>query len=233
MRPSFHGAKQGVTGSCHLRECAGLKVLVDCGMYQGGHEIAEENTRPFGFDPAQIDFLLLTHAHLDHCGRIPPLVREGFEGAIITTGASRDLAKLVLLDSAHLQEEEARRAARWVCTPPSPCIPWRIPCGRWTSLAVRPPRTSPFSSARGSRYASSTPDTSWDRRPWSASSTSTAIRGQWSSPAIWATGVAPSCAHPPHRRRPIMWSWRPPMETGPTRIWGTRWRNSTRRSWTR
>lgn len=113
MKLSFHGADQGVTGSCHLLECAGLKVLVDCGMYQGGHEIAEENARPFGFDPAEIDFLLLTHAHLDHCGRIPLLVREGFKGEIITTGASRDLAKLVLLDSAHLQEEEARRASRW------------------------------------------------------------------------------------------------------------------------
>jgi metallo-beta-lactamase family protein len=82
-------------------------MLIDCGLYQGGRELAEENTEPFGFDPQEIDFLLLTHAHLDHCGRIPLLVRRGFRGEIITTAASRELAKLVMLDAAHLQEEEA------------------------------------------------------------------------------------------------------------------------------
>lgn len=113
---SFHGADQGVTGSCHLVECGGARVLIDCGLYQGGHSIEEENTEPFGFEPADIDVLLLTHAHLDHCGRIPLLARRGFRGEIITTSASRELARLVMLDAAHLQEEEAarnnRRAAR-------------------------------------------------------------------------------------------------------------------------
>ena len=112
MKISFHGADQGVTGSCHLLECAGKRVLVDCGMYQGGRELAEENAEPFGFDPATIDFLLLTHAHLDHCGRIPLLVKRGFTGEIITTAASLELAKLVMLDSAGLQEEEARYQSR-------------------------------------------------------------------------------------------------------------------------
>ncbi|MCG6966415.1 MAG: MBL fold metallo-hydrolase [Chromatiaceae bacterium] len=107
MRLSFHGAAGGVTGSCHLVECAGSKILIDCGLYQGGREIEEENRESFGFDPSEIDFLLLTHAHLDHCGRIPLLVARGFRGEIIATAASRELARLVLLDAADLQEEEA------------------------------------------------------------------------------------------------------------------------------
>ncbi len=112
MKISFHGADQGVTGSCHLLECAGKRVLIDCGLYQGGREIAEENSQPFGFEPADIDYLLLTHAHLDHCGRIPLLVKRGFSGEVITTAASIELARLVMLDSAGLQEEEARYQLR-------------------------------------------------------------------------------------------------------------------------
>jgi metallo-beta-lactamase family protein len=112
LKISFHGADRGVTGSCHMIECAGKRILIDCGLYQGGREIEEENAEDFGFDPANIDFLLLTHAHLDHCGRIPLLTKRGFKGEIITTGASRELARLVLLDSAHLQEEEAKYQSR-------------------------------------------------------------------------------------------------------------------------
>ncbi len=114
MKISFHGADQEVTGSCHLLECNGKRILIDCGMYQGGRELTEENAEPFGFDPADIDYLLLTHAHLDHCGRIPLLVKRGFTGEIITTSASRELAKLVMLDAAHLQEEEAEWQSRKV-----------------------------------------------------------------------------------------------------------------------
>ena len=107
MKISFHGADREVTGSCHLVQCGGTNLLIDCGMFQGGRELEEENTRPFGFEPPAIDYLLLTHAHLDHCGRIPLLVKRGFRGEIITTAASRELAKLVMLDAAHLQEEDA------------------------------------------------------------------------------------------------------------------------------
>ncbi len=106
MEISFHGADRGVTGSCHLVSCAGRKILIDCGMYQGGRELDEENSEPFGFDPKQIDFVLLTHAHLDHCGRLPLLAKRGFRGEIITTSATRELARLVMVDAAHLQEEE-------------------------------------------------------------------------------------------------------------------------------
>ena len=112
MKLSFYGADRSVTGSCHMVECAGKRILIDCGMYQGSHELDEENSQPFGFDPASIDYVLLTHAHLDHCGRLPLLAKRGFHGEIITTAASRELARLVMLDAAHLQEEDARYRAR-------------------------------------------------------------------------------------------------------------------------
>src|SRR5512137_2581888 len=112
MKLSFHGADHDVTGSCHMIECAGKRILIDCGLFQGARELAEENAEPFGFDPASIDYLLLTHAHLDHCGRLPLLVKRGFRGEIVTTSASRELARLVMLDSGHLQEEEARASLR-------------------------------------------------------------------------------------------------------------------------
>ena len=112
MKLSFHGADRDVTGSCHLLECAGKRILIDCGLFQGGREIDEENAADFGFDPAGIDILLLTHAHLDHCGRIPLLVKRGFRGEIIATDATRELARVVMLDAAHLHMEESERHVR-------------------------------------------------------------------------------------------------------------------------
>ena len=112
MRLSFHGADRSVTGSCHLVECAGKRILIDCGLHQGSRELDEENTMPFGFDAAAIDYVLLTHAHLDHCGRLPLLAKRGFRGEIIMTSASRELARLVMLDAAHLQEEDVHFRAR-------------------------------------------------------------------------------------------------------------------------
>ena len=111
MKLSFHGADRSVTGSCHAIECAGKTILVDCGLFQGDRGTEAANAGDFGFDPAGVDFLLLTHAHLDHCGRIPLLVKRGFRGEIIATAATRDLARLVLLDAARLQEEETQRRA--------------------------------------------------------------------------------------------------------------------------
>ena len=112
MKLSFHGADRGVTGSCHLVQCAGKRVLIDCGLYQGGGELREDNTAAFGFDAQSIDYVLLTHAHLDHCGRLPLLVKRGFRGEILATPATRELARVVLLDAAHLQEDEAQYQAR-------------------------------------------------------------------------------------------------------------------------
>ncbi len=112
MKLSYYGADRSVTGSCHMVECAGKRILIDCGLYQGNRELVEENSHPFGFDAASIDYVLLTHAHLDHCGRLPLLAKRGFRGEIITTAASRELARLVMLDAAHLQEEDARYRTR-------------------------------------------------------------------------------------------------------------------------
>ncbi len=108
MKLEFHGADRNVTGSCHLVRCQDKCILIDCGMYQGGREMDEENRQDFGFDPASVDVLLLTHGHLDHCGRIPLLVKKGFKGKIVTTAATRELARLVMLDSAGIQEEDAK-----------------------------------------------------------------------------------------------------------------------------
>lgn len=112
MKISFHGADRDVTGSCHLVECGDTRVLVDCGLFQGGRALEKENAGDFGFDPSEVDLLLLTHAHLDHCGRIPLLIRRGFEGEIVATAATRELARLIMLDSAHIMEEDAKRRAR-------------------------------------------------------------------------------------------------------------------------
>jgi metallo-beta-lactamase family protein len=112
VKLSFHGADRDVTGSCHLIEVAGKRILIDCGLYQGSRELDEENAESFGFDPREIDMVLLTHAHLDHCGRLPLLVKRGFKGEIITTAATAELARLVMVDSANLQEEDARFRAK-------------------------------------------------------------------------------------------------------------------------
>jgi metallo-beta-lactamase family protein len=99
------GAAEVVTGSCHLLELdKGLTIMIDCGMFQGKNE--DKNRQNFGFDPKKVDILLITHAHLDHVGRIPKLVKEGFSGKVITLRSTMDLAQVVLLDSAHLMEEE-------------------------------------------------------------------------------------------------------------------------------
>ena len=101
------GAAEVVTGSCHLLQIKNEPtVMVDCGMFQGRNE--EKNFEPFGFEPSKVDILLITHAHLDHVGRIPKLVNEGFNGRIVALKSTIDLAEVVLLDSAHLMEEEFR-----------------------------------------------------------------------------------------------------------------------------
>jgi metallo-beta-lactamase family protein len=108
----FLGAVGTVTGSQFLVSAGGRRVLVDCGMFQGSPEEIARNRRPFAFAADGLDALLLTHAHLDHCGRIPALVRAGFRGPIHATGGTVDLAEIVLRDSAKLQEEAAERWRR-------------------------------------------------------------------------------------------------------------------------
>ena len=112
MSIRFLGAAREVTGSCYLIEATGLRFLVDCGMVQGGREAPARNRKPFDFDPRAIDFVLLTHAHIDHSGLLPKLTRAGFAGPIYTTEATADLLGVMLPDSAHIQESDAERARR-------------------------------------------------------------------------------------------------------------------------
>jgi Cft2 family RNA processing exonuclease len=109
----FLGGATTVTGSQYLLETGRARVLIDCGMFQGSPNEAVRNRVPLAYDPATLDVMLLTHAHLDHCGLIPHVVNEGYRGRIIATSGTCELAELVLLDSGKLQEEFAKREARW------------------------------------------------------------------------------------------------------------------------
>ena len=113
MELTFLGAATTVTGSQFLLETRQARILVDCGMFQGGPNEAIRNRVPLGYEAAELDAILLTHAHLDHCGLIPVVVREGFRGPIRATAGTIELARLVLMDSGRLQEEFAKRGARW------------------------------------------------------------------------------------------------------------------------
>lgn len=107
MKISFHGAAQEVTGSCTLLETEKSKFVVDCGVFQGKEFFDTRNLDKFKFDASAVDFVLLTHAHLDHCGRIPKLFKEGFFGKVYCTPPTRDFAEIMLLDSARVIAEEA------------------------------------------------------------------------------------------------------------------------------
>ncbi len=107
IKLKFFGAAQNVTGSCYLVEVGGLRVLVDCGLYQE-RDLKQRNWDPFPVSAESIDTVLLTHAHLDHCGRLPKLVKEGFRGKILCTPATSEIAQIIMKDSAYLQEEDVK-----------------------------------------------------------------------------------------------------------------------------
>lgn len=112
MHVTFCGAAETVTGSCHLIEASGKRILVDCGMFQGERSLRQRNREPFPFEPSSIDCLVLSHAHLDHCGLVPKLVRDGFRGEILCTPPTAEIARVILADSAHIQVEDAAYRAR-------------------------------------------------------------------------------------------------------------------------
>ena len=126
IKLKFLGAAQNVTGSRHLLEANGTKILVDCGLYQE-RQFRARNWEPFTCPPESLDTVLLTHAHLDHCGLLPKLVKEGFKGRIYCTAATAEIAQIILLDSAHLQEEDAefkrKRHKRERRESPYPVVP--------------------------------------------------------------------------------------------------------------
>ena len=107
MKIQFCGASTGVTGSCHLIKTENHKVLLDCGQFQGGKAQEALNYEDFPFDPAEIDYVILSHAHIDHCGRVPLLIKRGFKGSIYCTDATADLLDVMLKDSGYIHEKEA------------------------------------------------------------------------------------------------------------------------------
>ena len=112
MKIKFCGAAAGVTGSCHLLSTENHKILLDCGQFQGGKAQDALNEEPFPFDPAEIECVVLSHAHIDHCGRLPLLVKRGFKGAIYCTDATADLLEVMLKDSGFIHEKEAEWQSR-------------------------------------------------------------------------------------------------------------------------
>ncbi len=109
---TFLGAAGTVTGSKYLVEANGKRLLVDCGIFQGSNELSDRNYQPLSIDPKTIDYVVLTHAHLDHTGWLPCLVKAGYHGPIYANPATIELTSLLLKDSAHLQEEDTRNALK-------------------------------------------------------------------------------------------------------------------------
>lgn len=124
----FMGAVRTVTGSMHIVETNGKRILIDCGLYQGRRKEAEERNRHLPFDPESIDVMILTHAHIDHSGNIPTLVKKGFDGNIFATHATRELCSVMLRDSAHVQQKDAefvnKKHAKKGLPPVEPLYTW-------------------------------------------------------------------------------------------------------------
>ncbi len=136
---AFHGAARTVTGSKHLLQVDGRKILVDCGLYQGEKGLRELNWQPFPFEPASLDAVILTHAHIDHSGLLPKLVAAGFEGRIFCTPGTLDLCRLVLPDAGRLQEEDARQANKHRYSRHDPALPLFTEADAYRAIAQLQP----------------------------------------------------------------------------------------------
>jgi metallo-beta-lactamase family protein len=136
---TFLGAARTVTGSKHLVDTGAHRILVDCGLFQGSYELRRRNWQDLPVPAASIDAVVLTHAHLDHVGYLPRLVAQGFKGRVFCTPGTYDLAHLVLIDSAHLQEEDARQANRERYSKHDPALPLYTIADAWKALAQLQP----------------------------------------------------------------------------------------------
>lgn len=123
MKLSFLGAAQTVTGSKYLAQTNHLSVLIDCGLYQGRKQLRQRNWQPQSFNPADLDAVILTHAHIDHSGYIPLLVKNGFKGKIYSSHGTYDLCRILLPDCGHLEEEDANRSNRYGYSKHKPALP--------------------------------------------------------------------------------------------------------------
>ena len=194
MRVHFHGAAGEVTGSLHEVHAAGRRVLLDCGMHQGSPEAERRNADPFPFEPSQLDALVISHAHIDHIGRVPLLVQRGFHGPIYAQGATADLMPIMLLDAASIAESEAERANRRRRNHEPEALPLytredveaAMRTGEAVALRPAQQRRCPGIEHRLPR-----------RRPYPrlvASSSCSPTSGSWCSPATSAQGTRRSCA---------------------------------------
>jgi metallo-beta-lactamase family protein len=145
MQITFLGAADTVTGSKHLVEIGGQRILLDCGLFQGYKVFRERNWAPPAAALLEVDAVVLSHAHLDHSGWLPALVKYGYRGTILASPATRDLAEVLLLDSAHLQEEDARRANKYGFSKHAKALPLYTSADAKKAIAkiraVQPPRT--------------------------------------------------------------------------------------------
>jgi metallo-beta-lactamase family protein len=143
---TFLGAAGAVTGSKYLVEAGGKRLLVDCGLFQGPKDLRQKNWDQLPLDPASIDWIALTHAHIDHTGYLPRIVRDGFRGPIYANSATRDLCQLLLTDSAHLQEEDAQYATKKGYSSHKPALPLYTVEDAQQALKFfhEIPRTQPF-----------------------------------------------------------------------------------------
>src|SRR4029434_4333247 len=123
MKLTFLGATQTVTGSKFFIEADDRRILLDCGMFQGAKDLRTRNWEDFPVDPKSIDVVILTHAHIDHTGYLPRLVAQGYSGPVYATSATVDLARILLPDAGHLQEEEARYRNKHQLSKHKPALP--------------------------------------------------------------------------------------------------------------
>lgn len=184
LRIHFCGAAGTVTGSRHLLDASGRLILMDCGLFQGLKPLRLLNWAPFPVAPSKIEAVLLSHAHLDHSGYLPRLVREGFAGPIYCSEGTRDLCELLLLDSAHLQEADADYLNRHGLSRHRPALPlYTVADARRAIAALRPvPFDAPMPLPGECRSGSRAPATSWAP----PSSNSITREADWCFPAILA-----------------------------------------------